>query len=151
MSMVSPASLTISIIFILFLRAVSTLGIRTPFAPIHPVPVGFASICPARWVAKNLFNQSHLRLAARSGLLANPVQGDFRSPGSADGALMTTGSSTNGLTEYIGTNFSGAMQGNLIAACYDGRVLRIALSPDGTAVTNGVETLATGFGNLPSM
>jgi hypothetical protein len=41
------------------------------------------------------------------------------------------------------------MQGNLIAASYDGRLLRVALSPDGTAVTNGLETLASGFGSQP--
>src|SRR4029078_238396 len=81
--------------------------------------------------------------------LANPVQGDYRQPGSADGALLTNSSSTKGLTEYIANNLSGGMRGNLIAASYDGRILRIALSQDGTAVTNGLETLATGFGSLP--
>jgi hypothetical protein len=81
--------------------------------------------------------------------LANPVEGDFRQPGTEDGALMISSSSTNGLTEYVATNFSGAMQGNLIAACYDGRVLRIALNSSGTAVTNGTEVLASGFGSLP--
>ena len=81
--------------------------------------------------------------------LANPVEGDFRLPGTANGALLTNGASTNGLAEYISTHFNGEMQGNLIAASYDGKLLRIALSPDGTAVTNARETLASGFGNLP--
>lgn len=81
--------------------------------------------------------------------MANPVEGDFRQPGVNDGALMTYTASTNGLAEYIATNFSGEMRGNLIAASYDGKLLRIALSADGTTVTNGVEPLASGFGNLP--
>jgi hypothetical protein len=74
--------------------------------------------------------------------LANSVEGDFRQPGAADGSLLTNNESTNGLTEHIGTNSGGEMQGNLLAASYDGRLLRIALSLDGTAVTNGLETLA---------
>ena len=81
--------------------------------------------------------------------MANPVEGDFRLPGVADGALLTYTESTNGLAEYVATNFNGEMQGNLIAAGYDGKLLRIALSEDGNAVTNGVEFLATGFGNQP--
>ncbi len=81
--------------------------------------------------------------------MANPVEGDFRLPGVADGALLTYTESTNGLAEYVATNFGGEMQGNLIAAGYDGKILRIALSADGNSVTNGVEFLATGFGNLP--
>jgi Uncharacterized protein contain chitin-binding domain type 3 len=81
--------------------------------------------------------------------MANPVEGDFRLPGPADGALLTYTESTNGLAEYVATNFGGEMQGNLIAAGYDGKLLRIALSNDGNSVTNGVEFLATGFGNQP--
>ncbi|HYP17869.1 MAG TPA: hypothetical protein VEQ65_11720, partial [Opitutus sp.] len=70
-------------------------------------------------------------------------------PGVADGALVTYTESTNGLTEYVANNFNGEMRGNLIAATYDGKLLRIALNSAGTAVTNGVEFLASGFGNLP--
>ncbi|HYD82594.1 MAG TPA: hypothetical protein VEA63_01050, partial [Opitutus sp.] len=81
--------------------------------------------------------------------MANPVEGDFRLPGTANGALLTYPASTNGLAEYVATNFNGEMQGNLIAASYDGTLLRIALNAAGTAVTNGVEPLASGFGNLP--
>lgn len=81
--------------------------------------------------------------------LANPVESDYRQPGVSDGALLTNPASTNGLTEYVATNFSGGMQGNLIAASYNGNVLRIALSADGNTVTNGLEVLASGFGSLP--
>lgn len=81
--------------------------------------------------------------------MADPREGDYLQPGVADGALLTNPASTNGLTEYVATNFSGAMQGNLIAASYDGKLLRVALNADGTTVTNGLEVLASGFGNLP--
>ncbi|HEX2100497.1 MAG TPA: hypothetical protein VHF69_07530, partial [Candidatus Synoicihabitans sp.] len=81
--------------------------------------------------------------------MANPVEGDFRLPGPANGALMIYSASTNGLAEYVATNFNNEMQGNLIAATYDGKLLRIALNAAGTAVTNGLEPLASGFGNLP--
>ncbi|HWL14446.1 MAG TPA: malectin domain-containing carbohydrate-binding protein, partial [Opitutus sp.] len=81
--------------------------------------------------------------------MANPVEGDFRQPGVDDGALLTYPASTNGITEYVATNFNGEMQGNLIAAAYDGKLLRIALNQAGTAVTNGVEFLASGFGAQP--
>jgi chitodextrinase len=82
--------------------------------------------------------------------MADPVEGDFRLPGStASGTLMTVTTSTNGIAEYVATNFSGAMKGNLIAASYDGRLLRVALSADGKTVTNGVEVLASGFGSQP--
>lgn len=81
--------------------------------------------------------------------MANPVEGDYRQPGVADGALLTYNASTNGIAEYIATNFSGEMQGNLLACTYDGKLLRIALNAAGTAVTNGVEPLASGFGALP--
>ena len=81
--------------------------------------------------------------------MANPVEGDYRQPGVSDFALMTYPASTNGLAEYVAGNFSGEMQGNLIAATYDGKLLRIALNASGTVVTNGVEPLASGFGNLP--
>ena len=47
---------------------------------------------------------------------ANPVECDFRSPGTrgagnAAGALVTFPTSTNGLAEYTATNFGGAMEG----------------------------------------
>jgi chitodextrinase len=82
--------------------------------------------------------------------MANPIEGAFHQSGVDDGSLMTTSGSTNGLTEYVATNFNGAMQGNLIAANYTGgQILRIALNATGTAVTNGVEVLASGFGSQP--
>ncbi|HEY5706892.1 MAG TPA: malectin domain-containing carbohydrate-binding protein [Terrimicrobiaceae bacterium] len=81
--------------------------------------------------------------------MANPVEGDFKQPGTADSALLTYTASTNGLAEYVAMNFNGEMQGNLIAAAYDGKLLRVELSQDGTQVVNGVQVLASGFGNLP--
>jgi hypothetical protein len=68
--------------------------------------------------------------------MADPRQGDFKMPGSEDGALLTFSSSTNGITEYTASNFGGALKGFLLAAEYDGSIALIKLTADGTAVTN---------------
>ncbi|MCH6257217.1 malectin domain-containing carbohydrate-binding protein [Puniceicoccaceae bacterium K14] len=81
--------------------------------------------------------------------MANPIEGDFRMPGVDNGALLTNSASSNGMAEYLGSNFNGEMLGNIVVASFDGTVLRIELSEDGTTVTNGFEYLASGLNNLP--
>jgi hypothetical protein len=49
-------------------------------------------------------------------------------------ALMSTPASTNGLAEYTASNFSGAMQGDLLAAAFNNKVYRVKLTDDGSAV-----------------
>jgi hypothetical protein len=79
--------------------------------------------------------------------LIDPIECDFQQPGVDDDALVTWDASTNGLTEYTAGNFSGALQGNLLAAGFDNTIQRIILDPaSGSAST---ETLAANFGNLP--
>ncbi|MBI1299304.1 hypothetical protein GC175_30605 [bacterium] len=80
--------------------------------------------------------------------LANPIECDFRNPGSASGALHTWPASTNGLTEYTAANFGGAMQGNLLAASWNGQIYRIQLNATGDAVT-AVTTFASNFNGAP--
>ncbi len=63
-------------------------------------------------------------------------------------ALATVGASTNGLTEYTASNFGGKMQGNLLAASFDGKIYRYELNAAGDAVDNE-EALFSGFGSTP--
>ncbi|WP_375434373.1 malectin domain-containing carbohydrate-binding protein [uncultured Hymenobacter sp.] len=89
----------------------------------------------------------------------NPVEGDYRMPGSAASAdLLTFSASTNGLCEYTASNFAGAMQGNLLACSFDGNIFKITLTADGRGVTNPYNAanklntdlpFASGFGATP--
>ncbi|RMG16145.1 MAG: T9SS C-terminal target domain-containing protein, partial [Bacteroidetes bacterium] len=83
------------------------------------------------------------------GIGANPVEGDFRQSGVEDGALINYPQSTNGLCEYTASNFSGAMQGNILSVGFAGAIYRAALNAAGDAVTNGLEVLASGLANQP--
>lgn len=61
---------------------------------------------------------------------ARPVECEFR-PGRKSGALATFGASSNGLVEYRGSAFSGALAGNLLAVSFDNRMYRLKLRADG--------------------
>lgn len=88
---------------------------------------------------------------------------DFRNSGQDDNAMANYGPSTNGIAEYTATNFGGAMQGNLLAAGFNGNIYEVELSADGkvalncpTVPQNGTstvgncnETFASGFGSSP--
>jgi hypothetical protein len=50
--------------------------------------------------------------------------------------LLTFPSSTNGVVEYTASNFSGGLQGHILAASFDGKIYKITLTADGTGVTN---------------
>ena len=82
---------------------------------------------------------------------ANPVEGDYKFP-NEDGSLHQWFASTNGLAEYTGSNFEGAMKGDLVAVSWDDQLYRIDLNAAGTAVA-GVSKLTGGTsvlgGGLP--
>lgn len=79
----------------------------------------------------------------------NPVECDHRAPGIDDGALATWNTSVNGLIEYTGSNFGGAMQGDLLACGWGtGAVYRIQLNATGDAVI-GTSTLFSSVGTNP--
>ena len=72
----------------------------------------------------------------------NPVECDYRIPGTESGALMLFPASTNGLAEYTASNFDGAMQGNVLATSWNGSVTRVTLNDNGDAVIDS-DTLFT--------
>lgn len=77
--------------------------------------------------------------------LQNPIEADYQAPSNA---LMVINSSTNGLTEYRSSNFSGALQGNLLAVAFNDNVYSIELDASGSTVVNS-SILLNGFGNNP--
>ena len=86
---------------------------------------------------------------------ANPVECDFRSPGTATGsgndagALATFGASTNGLTEYTASNFAGSMTGDLLTTSLDNTIKRITpVSSTKAEATNLVSSAGAGGGPL---
>ncbi|MBX2836329.1 MAG: choice-of-anchor D domain-containing protein [Gammaproteobacteria bacterium] len=98
---------------------------------------------PTRGSKNNKFNGSNPQSPIE--VSANPEECTFKAPGQ-DGALTTIGGSTNGLTAYRASNFSGAMYGDLVTAGFGGKkILRINLSTDGTTVLSK-DTLVA---NLP--
>ena len=64
--------------------------------------------------------------------LANAIEGDFQNPGVDDNALTLWPNNTNGIDEYTASNFNGAMQGNLIAARFNGFLHRVILNANGS-------------------
>ena len=87
--------------------------------------------------------------------MADPKQCDYRQPGVENGALDVFLASTNGLAEYQASNFSGEMQGDLLAASFNGTIYRLKLTPDGTGLIDldanpgNYQSLLTGFGSVP--
>ena len=63
-------------------------------------------------------------------------------------ALETVGASTNGLAEYTASNFGGKMQGDLLAASFDGNIYRYQLNVAGDSVLTET-ALFSGFGSTP--
>ena len=58
-----------------------------------------------------------------------------RPPGPGSDALVTIGSSSNGLVEYTADNFDGELFGDLLVAQFNGNVARLNLNADGTTAT----------------
>ncbi|WP_282154038.1 malectin domain-containing carbohydrate-binding protein, partial [Ruegeria atlantica] len=70
----------------------------------------------------------------------------------ADGSLKTVPASTNGLAEYTGTHFDGALNGAIVAASFDGNLyFEKPIDTDGDGRTDAVQSLGTinGFGSTP--
>ncbi len=65
--------------------------------------------------------------------LANPIEGTYLGP-PADGSMFTVGASTNGMAEYTASNFGSQMTGQLLAASFNGNVIRFQLNVAGDAV-----------------
>jgi glucose/arabinose dehydrogenase/N-acetylneuraminic acid mutarotase len=61
---------------------------------------------------------------------ANPVECDYRRPADRDPVVLFP-TSTNGLAEYTASSFGGALKGDLLAASFDARILRVALNERG--------------------
>jgi hypothetical protein len=86
--------------------------------------------------------------------MANPEEGDYQDPGSAeDKSLITFNTSTNGFCEYTA---SGAMEGDLLAAGFNGNIYRIRLDNFGQVLNtlgsmklNQDAPFASGFGSKP--
>src|SRR5215218_7905458 len=77
---------------------------------------------PTRGNAINTFNTSNPQSPVPA---SNPVECDYRAPGSGPGQkgnLASFNASTNGLAEYKASNFGGAMDGDLLAASFDNNI-----------------------------
>jgi len=98
---------------------------------------------PTRGSRSNTFNTTNPQSPVAT---ANPTECTYVQPAVANGALTTFDASTNGLTEYTASNFSGALQGNLLAASYSGEIWRLRLNANGTALASPKEVLLYGFG-----
>ena len=82
--------------------------------------------------------------------MANPQEGDYQNPGVDDQSLFTIESSTNGLVEYTASNFGGALQGNLLAASFNGKLYSAKFNESGVLNSSSdVTVLAQGFGQTP--
>ncbi len=101
---------------------------------------------PTRGSQSNTFNQSNPQSPVPQ---AQAAECDFLEPGTASGEIVRFGSSTNGITEYTASNFSGEMEGNLLVASYDGLILRVVLNAAGDALASSVTPLFSGFGEQP--
>lgn len=67
---------------------------------------------------------------------ANPEECEYLLPGPASGALTLNNPSTNGLDEYVASNFGGAMKNDLLAVALNGTLYRVELNNAGNNVTS---------------
>ena len=82
--------------------------------------------------------------------LANPIEGDFQNPGETDNSIFTVSASTNGMAEYTASNFGSALQGNLLAASFNGNIYSVNVNNSGSINNNSnVSVLASGFDSSP--
>jgi len=95
---------------------------------------------PVRGNKSNTFNASNPQSPIE--VSANPEECQFKKTGS-DESLTSISGSTNGIDEYVATNFFGTMVGDLITVTLNSKaVTRIELNDEGTDVTSK-EILAT--------
>jgi hypothetical protein len=95
---------------------------------------------PTRANRANTFDPANPQSPIPSGM-QNPIECDYQSPGSStlakeNDALTTFNYSTDGIAEYTASNFSGAMQGDVLVTNFNDIVYRIVLNSTGTAVAS---------------
>jgi|GEM_PF-426534 len=101
---------------------------------------------PTRANRNNTFNTTNPQTPIPLGM-EDPFC-DYRDPLTQDGALATVCSSTNGLCEYTASNFNNQLKGNLLAAAFNGNIVRFELNGAGDQVTSQSNMLS-GFGATP--
>ncbi len=100
-------------------NAVTDLSTRVPSGLAGQIPTGFV-IAPSKFTSDaSRLEESGVRVAADDPLSK---------------ALLTLGTSSNGLTEYTATAFDGALQGALVTTQFNGNVTLLNLNAAGTAV-----------------
>ncbi|MEE4174814.1 MAG: tandem-95 repeat protein, partial [Xanthomonadales bacterium] len=139
----------------------------------HPTPirafpglagvVNYAEEGDGNWVQQGPVENFFDLLPAGYGLVPadfpdNPVECDYQANDPAK-YLEVANASTNGLVEYTADNFAGAMQGDLLAASFNGNIYRCKpsgpssladLSGSPSGLTNGLcEVLFSNFGASP--
>ncbi|MDX2245902.1 MAG: T9SS type A sorting domain-containing protein [Bacteroidia bacterium] len=84
--------------------------------------------------------------------MANPIEGDYKLPGAANGAQLTFSPPVNGLCEYTASNFGGVLAGDLLGVAYlgnnKGRIFRMFVDDSNGNVT-GSSIFLTNFTSLP--
>ena len=98
---------------------------------------------PTRGSKNNKFNASNPQSPIEGA--ANPVECNFQVPGTQDKAMHVFGASTNGLTQYTASNFSGSMKGDLLTASFNKSVYRIQLNNAGNKIV-GLDKFFTNLG-----
>lgn len=97
----------------------------------------------------NTFNNSNPQSPVPAGM-ENPAECSYIIPGSQSQSMTGICASTNGMAEYTASNFGGSMNGDLLAASFNGKIYRFKLNAAGTALASGGQTvLASGFGSTP--
>jgi len=86
---------------------------------------------PTRGNMANTFDSNNQSPVTSS----NPVECDFRDP-TVQPNITTFPASTDGLTEYTASNFSGAMKGDLLATSWDNAIYRIKLNSTGDGLVS---------------
>jgi len=96
----------------------------------------------------NLSNTFNINTPQSPVTTADPAQCSYLGSGGQGGSLATFNSSTNGITEYMASNFSGAMQGNLLTSSYNGTITRFQLNAAGDGLAKPKEEILAGYDNF---
>ncbi len=97
---------------------------------------------PTRGSQSNTFNSTNPQSPVPA---ATAVECTHIDSGEEPGALAVYGFSTNGIAEYTASNFTGAMQGNLLTASFGGHIWRMQLDATGAELSSPKELLFTNF------
>ncbi len=82
----------------------------------------------------------------------DPRQGEYLSGNTSSSKvniLDVVNSSTNGMCEYTASNFGGAMQGDILAASFNGNINRYIIDGTGTGLASKNNSFLNGFGSVP--